>query len=523
MKRKTIAVIGNDVDWSIYSGYSFANGLYYKLSEKYDLKIIIPSIGNDYLYKNRIESANTKIEIVRIYPSYRYWSSQYTNTYLQYYPKYEWMMFADQDSVLVDALIAAVGTADVIICNSLYPFNLVYAAFPDRDIIYRQLDISSCVVSDYLKDALSVTLGIPDKIIPVLKEKESTLASFERTAIEKCRYILTLTKGDEECICRKFGTAYDKFIRVPLCLEYAEDFEGFIPAFPDKNSLDCILVSCNGVDIIDLIKKILEISNEFTNITFHFVGSCCDEIPDEELTGNCIKHGIVSEDEKKRLLRMADFALTRPAQKYGMNAKNWDYILYGCTILSNELGVRGYNLEKGKDYFFINYNNLRDDLHEFVKMSPQARQDMALNAYKKSVQELRYEKFLPVLEHALGLKGDINSISTDCFIFGAYSKGYHCYHHITNVPKYRCHGFIDNRTEVHGEKMYGITIYSPDDALRTAASMNAKVIIAVSRIESITQVYTQICGLIRPENIWLFMNDVLMTGDIDWGKLYEEV
>lgn len=523
MKRKTIAVIGNDVDWSIYSGYSFANGLYYKLSEKYDLKIIIPSIGNDYLCKSKIESANSRVEVIRIYPSYSYWSSQYSSAHLRSYSKYEWMMFANQDPVLVEALIAAVGDADIIICNSLYPFNLVYEAFPDRDIVYRQLDIFTGSVSKYIKDVLSVAPDTSDEIIEICKVKESTLASFERKAIEKCRYVLTLTEIDENFIYTMFEKAYKKIIRVPLCFDCAEKYEGVIPAFPDKKNLDCIMISCNGFDVADLIKRVLEISYELTNVTFHFVGTCCDEIRDEELTGNCIKHGIVSDKEKERLLRMADFALTRPDQIYGMNAKNWDYILYGCTMLSNESGVRGYNLERGRDYFPINYENLRNDLLEFVKLPSKIRQDMALSAYNKSIQELRYEKYIPELERALGFQEDISDGFVDCFIFGAHNKGYLCYHYVTNALKYNCIGFIDNKTSVHGEKIYGLEIHSPDDVLGTAVTMNAKIIIAMSRIESIKQVYEQICGLIQPENIWLYMNDVLMTGDIDWSKLCEEV
>ncbi|BCK01211.1 LbetaH domain-containing protein [Anaerocolumna chitinilytica] len=519
MKRKTIAVVSNDIDWSMLTGYSFANGLYHKLSEKYFIKIIIPSIGDDYFLGETERHINSNMVIKRIFPSGSYWRSTFNKKELQDYPIYEWLMFYEDD-VLVANLRAEVDDEDIIICNSLFPFNLVYQAFPDRDIIYRSLDVMYSAFCGLHEWILSKNTDITNEEKQKMKGVEKTLFEFEKQACDKSRFILSLTENDENAMSRLFNVNSGKFIRMPLCFDKADFYDGFIPQSDNTLTVvNCVLISSNYYCAYELIKQIVNLSSELQMYTFHFIGSCCDAFKDDIFPSNCIKHGIVSDDKKKELLRMADCALTIPLQIHGMNAKNWDYILYGCVMLSDEQGVRGYGLKKGKDYLFTDPKRLRESLIEFKEMPKNIRLNIAQSAYKCALSELRYENYIPTFETLF--KPYINDVKTECYIFGAGVEGKKCYEFIKE-SKFKCIGFIDNNEKIRNTKIYDETVFSPVDILGSISSeKKIYVIIAIRKIEIFTEIYKQLRTMICSDKILLFYNSVLYTENFNLEKLIE--
>lgn len=83
-----------------------------------------------------------------------------------------------------------------------------------------------------------------------------------------------------------------------------------------------------------------ELAKKLPDIYFHFIGSCLEE---SDYALNVIRHGVVDENEKKRLLAHADIALNPMKNGSGSNVKVLDYFSYGIPVLSSVFGMRGIN------------------------------------------------------------------------------------------------------------------------------------------------------------------------------------
>ncbi len=85
----------------------------------------------------------------------------------------------------------------------------------------------------------------------------------------------------------------------------------------------------------------------FPDIVFDIIGSC---LPEGNYPSNLIRHGVIDDASKIRILSQADVALNPMAEGSGSNVKVLEYFAYGIPVLSTSFGMRGIQAQAGQHY-----------------------------------------------------------------------------------------------------------------------------------------------------------------------------
>ncbi len=515
MKRKTIVVICNDVEWTHKSGYSFANGLYYELSKKYFVKIIM--ISDMDFFTETTTRINDHMMLEKVFISdVSLMACEKTSE--RYYRE----KFLYQDKELIERLINSAKDADVIIANSIFISKLVCTAFPDKNFIYRELDTFFYGMNENFKYAYK-NIEIPVEAL----EMQSDFLQLENLVVEKSSLILTLTEDDENILTSQCGVDRHKMLRMPLCVQNVQRYDSYVPRERKKSNakINCIYLSSQYFGSDMLLHKIIEIAHLLPNFEFHFIGTCCHYLANEVLPENCFSHGIVSDEEKALLCSLADCALSLPFQSHGMNAKNFDYFLNGIVVLADEYGIRGFGAEENIHYFKVGYDTLENDLRSFMNTDYEFRRKLALSAYNHVVSKFRYENYIPEFERLSGLSendthNDMNN-KTKCYIWGAFSSGGTVLERL-KFSKYCCVGFIDNDQQKQGQSYCGLPVVSFDTAISTIIDSKAYIILAVRTFRNISKIYKQIISSLPKDRVLLFYRNFLYEDGVNLDKLLVE-
>jgi glycosyltransferase involved in cell wall biosynthesis len=95
--------------------------------------------------------------------------------------------------------------------------------------------------------------------------------------------------------------------------------------------------------------RILELAARFPEVRFAIVGSVAIPLRGASRPANVELFGIVSDELKQALLTVADVALNPMLDGSGTNMKMLDYLAAGTPVISTEVGMRGLDLEPGRD------------------------------------------------------------------------------------------------------------------------------------------------------------------------------
>lgn len=83
-----------------------------------------------------------------------------------------------------------------------------------------------------------------------------------------------------------------------------------------------------------------ELAPKLPHVEFQIIGSC---LPEGDYGRNVRRLGVVSDDIKEELLRLADVALNPMDSGSGSNVKVVDYFSFGVPLVSTQFGMRGIN------------------------------------------------------------------------------------------------------------------------------------------------------------------------------------
>lgn len=97
---------------------------------------------------------------------------------------------------------------------------------------------------------------------------------------------------------------------------------------------------------------------------FHIIGSC---LPEGDYPSNVIRHGVVDDAAKMRLLSRADIALNPMAAGSGSNVKVLEYFSYGIPVLSTSFGMRGIQAQAGTHYLEASLENFSQALEQAIR------------------------------------------------------------------------------------------------------------------------------------------------------------
>jgi glycosyltransferase involved in cell wall biosynthesis len=114
-----------------------------------------------------------------------------------------------------------------------------------------------------------------------------------------------------------------------------------------------------NADAADFIVRTL--SPSFPETVFDIIGSC---LPEGNYPSNVIRHGVVDDATKMRILSQSDIALNPMETGSGSNVKVLDYFAYGIPVLSTYFGMRGILAQAGTHYLEASLNNFERALRE---------------------------------------------------------------------------------------------------------------------------------------------------------------
>ena len=124
------------------------------------------------------------------------------------------------------------------------------------------------------------------------------------------------------------------------------------------------------------VKAALRIAREIAplvpDVRFDFIGTC---LPEGKYAANVVRHGVVTGEEKTRLLGNATLALNPMDSGSGSNVKVLDYFAHAAPVLSTSFGMRGIHAEAGRHYleasledFPVVIRSLLDKCDELTKI-----------------------------------------------------------------------------------------------------------------------------------------------------------
>ena len=149
-----------------------------------------------------------------------------------------------------------------------------------------------------------------------------------------------------------------------------DDLDHFREMMPDAafdalaapNGMSPVALTSNGVDEVDNMLRVVfmgsghppnvtaaklivnTLAPTFPNIWFDIIGSC---LPEGDYPHNLIRHGVVDDSTKIRLLTQADIAINPMTEGSGSNVKVLEYFAYGIPVISTKFGMRGIDALAG--------------------------------------------------------------------------------------------------------------------------------------------------------------------------------
>lgn len=249
--------------------------------------------------------------------------------------------------------------ADVIIHDS--PFLVHCDVFRGFDAKTRIYNSYNCETELYR--SLHAANPQSGPIVDVVRELESDL----------CRNVqlITVCSDEDEKVFRRHFNPAAAFKLVP---------NGYVPGPPleptERDPRRVVFMGSAHNPNVDAVRVIVDkIAPKLPDVEFHLIGSC-------HAAGrvkNVIAHGLVSQEEKTRLLRSAAVAINPMLSGGGSSLKIADIASNGVPLLSTEIGARGFGLEPGVHYVAFEPANAVAALRTLLS-DPSARESMARKA-----------------------------------------------------------------------------------------------------------------------------------------------
>jgi glycosyltransferase involved in cell wall biosynthesis len=252
----------------------------------------------------------------------------------------------------------------------------------------------------------------------------------EKECCNNSDLILTITENDAKRFCELYDVTNEKILNISAGYD-AENIRFILPSerrAKTKNSqISALYISSSAQVAIDAANQIAIVAQDFLDIEFNIAGSVGSKMNTNSLPANVNVLGIVSDNEKVRLLETCDFALNPILGGSGLNIKMLEYFAYGIPVISTEFGARGIEVEDGVNCLLMKKNALQESIQRFSSLSLAERDNIAINAQKmylsnytwrscaeKVISYIKYEEQLPFIP------------SGNIYVYGAGEWGRAC-------------------------------------------------------------------------------------------------
>lgn len=222
-----------------------------------------------------------------------------------------------------------------IICHD-FPFTADYDIFVGTDNKLRVYNAHNCETLLYRQLHPSTK---SNRLIDIIRNAEQRM-------LNQSDIVLYCNEGDLEAFNllapnSQFEAIYAPNGMTPIEICYRTEVKSAV----QLNAVFMGSLHLPNIDAAEFITNCL--APKFPNIIFHIIGSC---IPDGNYPSNLIRHGILNDSDKKRILSLSNFALNPICRGSGSNVKVLEYFAYGIPVISTSFGVRGIHALSGTHF-----------------------------------------------------------------------------------------------------------------------------------------------------------------------------
>ena len=370
--------------------------------------------------------------------------------------------------------------SSIIITEHVYTYRLVRAIADKREdlaVWYRAQNVEY----DYKIDTWGI-YNLPSAIY-------NEIFSLEKACCEGSDLILTITDNDAKRFCELYDADNRKILNISAGYD-AESIRFTLPSKRIQNAgngqFSALYISSSAQVAVNAADRIADAARAMHDVYFYIAGAVGSKMKTDSLTNNVKVLGLVSDEEKIKLLETCDFALNPISGGSGLNIKMLEYFASGIPVITTDFGARGIAVEDGVNCLVTGEESIYDSIRRFSSLSFTERDNLAIKARElyldnytwrncaiKAVSFARSNLHLDIHDADATLdeltliiyKEQTPFIPTGkIYIYGAGEWGKACLSfmrskNITPVA------FIDRDKEKWGKIIGGVIIQSPDDVI----------------------------------------------------------
>lgn len=271
--------------------------------------------------------------------------------------------------------------ADIVIFSHPYLFVLKnWVDLNEKIIVYESHNVEYLLKKDY------AGIRYSQKVFDIEKE-----------AAERSDLVFTTSDEDKEHLMLLYGIARNKILVTPngvdaskielISLEEKKQLKKEV-GLSDHRTI--LFIGSWHPPNLEALKFILdEITSKLSDCVFLVIGSIKHYYMHEyeDFPKNVLAFGVVDEDEKYELYKLADLAINPMFSGSGTNLKMLDYMSAGIPTISTPTGARGLDIENGIHALICTEDQMREKIIELMNTET-LRNRLRLNARK--LVESRY-------------------------------------------------------------------------------------------------------------------------------------
>lgn len=271
--------------------------------------------------------------------------------------------------------------ADIIIFSHPYLFMLKeWLDLNEKIIIYESHNVEYLLKKDYV--------GVPysQKVFDIEKE-----------AVERSDIVFTTSDEDKEYLRLLYGIEQNKILVTPNGVDASkielidQEERKWLKkevGLSDRNTI--LFIGSWHPPNLEALKFIIDgIATKLPECIFLVIGSIKQYYVHEygKFPKNVLTFGVVDEDEKYELYKLADLAINPMFSGSGTNLKMLDYMSSGIPVISTPTGARGLDIENGKHALICTEDQMHEKIIELLNTEI-LRNKLRLNA--RNIVESRY-------------------------------------------------------------------------------------------------------------------------------------
>jgi glycosyltransferase involved in cell wall biosynthesis len=205
--------------------------------------------------------------------------------------------------------------------------------------------------------------------------------NIESLLLRKCDLVFACSQDDAKGFIAQYGARQEKILIVPNGAS-VQDIS--VPNFEEKRLLrfhlgferpTAIFLASGGYKPNDEAAEYISnlLAHEAEEVDFVIVGSVCDVIKNDKsatIPANVKLMGVVSSEDKKKLLYASDLALNPVEKGSGTNIKVFDYLASGLPLITTPVGARGIDFTDHEDVIIVDLGRFPEEIQKIINDEP---------------------------------------------------------------------------------------------------------------------------------------------------------